>query len=74
MAVSAATLNRVSSSFRRGYQDGHAGRPHIGERTDGPLDRPFADFDYDEGYKGGANDAKWEALAAAMSRTVTRGR
>jgi hypothetical protein len=55
--LSAATLNRVSHSYRRGYQDGYAGKLEpIGEATDGPLDRPFANFDIREGHNAGAND------------------
>jgi hypothetical protein len=57
--LSAATLNRVSSSYRRGYQDGYAELEPIGEATDGPLDRPFANFDYAAGHNAGANDRKW---------------
>jgi hypothetical protein len=57
--LSAQTLNRVSHSYRRGYQDGYAGRDPVGENTDGPFDRPFANFDYAEGHKVGANDRLW---------------
>lgn len=61
--LSPATLERVSHSYRRGYYDGHEKRPHKNDpipTTDSgiPL-KPFSDFDYDEGYKAGANDRKW---------------
>lgn len=55
------SLDRVSCSYRRGYYDGYDGRgckdPH---GPDHPFDRPFANADYVEGHKAGANDAKWE--------------
>lgn len=65
--LSAATLNRVSASYRRGYEDGYAGREPVGEKTDSPLDRPFADYDYAEGHKAGANDRKWADHYAARN-------
>jgi hypothetical protein len=57
--LSPETLNRVSNSFRRGYYDGYFAREHSGKQTNDPLHKPFANFDYDEGYKAGKNDAKW---------------
>ncbi len=62
--LSAATLERVSHSYRRGYYDGYEGR---GKKNDPvpttnngiPL-KPFSDFDYDAGHSAGANDAKWD--------------
>jgi hypothetical protein len=67
-------LERVSLSFARGYKDGYWGRPkatpdngiaQINNDTIGGTIRPFADFDYEEGYKGGANDAHWAKVYAA---------
>lgn len=66
--LSDRTLERVSMSFARGYKDGYYGRPKhtpdsgiadINADTIGGTVRPFADFDYDKGYEGGVNDAKW---------------
>jgi hypothetical protein len=62
-----ATLERVSISYRDGYRDGYADRPFRGRETgiaqvmepEGPPLRPFADFDYSEGFKAGSNDAAW---------------
>lgn len=64
--LSARVLERVSCSYRRGYYDGYDGKVGINEpvpTTDNgiPL-KPFSDFDYDEGYKAGANDAKWSGV------------
>jgi hypothetical protein len=61
--LSPSTLNRVSHSYRRGYYDGYEGKPSKNDpipTTDMgiPL-KPFSDFDYEEGYKAGSNDAKW---------------
>jgi hypothetical protein len=60
--LSPATLNRVSASYARGYRDGYASKlpPTLWEPVD-PFDRPFANFDYVEGYKAGANDARCAA-------------
>ena len=57
--LSPQTLERVSVSYRRGYYDGYDGKPvgYGDERH--PFDRPFANFDYEQGYKAGANDKKW---------------
>lgn len=53
--LSQSTLDRVSCSYRRGYYDGYDGKPADNRPRD-PLDRPFANFDYEPGYKAGAND------------------
>jgi hypothetical protein len=66
--LTAATLNRVSGSYRRGYQDGYAGKEPVGEQTDGPLDRPFANFDYTEGHAAGKNDRYWDDKLIADKR------
>jgi hypothetical protein len=65
--LSPQTLNRVSNSYRRGYYDGYDGRDPVGEKTDGPFDRPFANFDYTEGHKAGANDRKWADTRAVSA-------
>jgi hypothetical protein len=60
--LSDATLNRVSSSYRRGYRDAEAGRPPQNapvETCGGVPMKPFSDFDYNEGWNAGANDAYW---------------
>lgn len=63
--MSAATLERVSVAYRRGYQDGYVAKtPFLAVRPE--YIKPFADHDYREGYKAGANDAKWEAHYSAQ--------
>lgn len=63
--LSPATLNRVSASYARGYRDGYAGMPNMDTlKSDHPFDRPFANFDYQEGYKAGANDRRCERALA----------
>lgn len=63
--LSPSTLERVSVSYRKGYYDGydkkpmHKGEPSLNIEGDGVQIRPFANFDYEEGYKAGANDRKW---------------
>lgn len=61
--LSVATLNRVSSSYRRGYYDGFEGKLHqnlpVEKTAQGIPMRPFSDFDYDEGHKAGKNDRYW---------------
>ncbi len=56
--LSPATLERVSHSYRKGYRDGWEGRNRDQNK---PIDfvKPFANYDYSEGYKAGANDRKW---------------
>ena len=57
--LDAATLNRVSCSYARGYRDGYAKRVQADEKpSTHPFDRPFANYDYTEGYKAGANDRR----------------
>jgi hypothetical protein len=56
--LSPATLERVSVSYRRGYYDGYDGKVADNPQRD-PLDRPFSNFDYEQGYKAGANDKHW---------------
>ncbi len=64
--LSPSTLNRVSQSYRRGYQDGYRGLPkhHL---DDPAIIKPFANFDYDEGHQAGVNDAKWNGIYAAKA-------
>ena len=66
--LSPKTLERVSCSYRKGYYDGYYGRPKeilnngiskINDDAIGGTIRPFADFDYEQGYQAGANDARW---------------
>jgi hypothetical protein len=65
--LSDQTLERVSVAFRRGYRDGSAGRAPFCEVKPEYI-KPFANFDYDEGYKAGANDAKWDKYYAERQR------
>jgi len=59
--LSPQTLNRVSSSYRRGYYDGYGQKPATDAlKSEHPFDRPFANHDYANGHKAGANDRKWE--------------
>lgn len=66
--LSDRTLERVSASYRRGYRDGalgcekvtpQTGLSALGDDTIGGTIRPFANYDYEQGYAAGANDAKW---------------
>lgn len=63
--LSPQTLERVSVSYRKGYYDGYDGKPqHAREPLDitdtgSPHLKPFANHDYEAGYKAGANDRKW---------------
>jgi hypothetical protein len=57
--ISNKTLERVSLSYRSGYQDGYAGREQ--RYIDAPsATKPFGAFDYAKGYAAGKNDAKWD--------------
>jgi hypothetical protein len=67
--LSNQTLERVSVAYRRGYRDGNAGRAPFCEVKPEYI-KPFADFDYDEGYKAGANDAKWERFDDERRRSA----
>ncbi len=60
--LSPQTLNRVSNSYRIGYYDGYFGRNQQVKSFD--MSKPFANSDYDNGYKAGANDAKWSKLCS----------
>lgn len=73
--LSAATLNRVSSSYRRGYYDGYDKKPAANlpvPTTDNgiPL-RPFSDSDYRSGRAAGLNDRYWSDFYAGKE-TATR--
>jgi hypothetical protein len=70
-------------SYRRGYQDGCAGRAKsvpdngiaaINNDTIGGTVRPFADCDYEQGYSAGANDAKWTRHYAGAGLRDNNGR
>lgn len=69
--LSPVTLERVSVSYRRGYYDGYDGAPISNPQRD-PLDRPFANFDYEQGYKAGANDKRW-LLKRQAAKTLAAG-
>jgi hypothetical protein len=57
--LSAATLERVSIAYRRGYMDGFNERQNVGSGVSDKYIKPFAEGDYAEGFKAGANDCKW---------------
>lgn len=60
--LSPSTLNRVSSSYRRGYYDGHDLKDAQNlpvEKTNGIPMKPFSDFDYQQGFMAGLNDRYW---------------
>lgn len=57
--MSAATLERVSVAYRRGYMDGYNHRDNVGAGVRDEYIKPFADYDYAESFKAGANDRKW---------------
>lgn len=62
--ISSQELERVSVAYRRGYRDGYAGNEKFCEVKPEYI-KPFASFDYEEGHKAGANDAKWDKHYAA---------
>lgn len=63
------TLERIGVAYRRGYYDGYEGKEQFLEVRPGFI-KPFAEFDYAEGYKAGANDAKWEKFYAARQANL----
>lgn len=56
--LSDKTLERVSVAYRKGYRDGYCGREEFCAVKPEYI-KPFADFDYSNGYKAGKNDAEW---------------
>lgn len=60
--LSDSTLERVSVAYRKGYRDGYEAKDKFCEVRPEYI-KPFAIFDYEEGYKAGMNDAKWTARA-----------
>jgi len=73
--LSPATLNRVSSSYRRGYYDGYAKRPAnnlpVPTTDNGIPMKPFSDSDYSSGRAAGLNDRYWNDYRAGVE-TMTR--
>lgn len=70
-------------SYASGYRDGYAGRDsrtpdtgiaNINAVTIGGTIRPFADYDYEQGYAAGANDAKWSRQYAGAGLRDNSGR
>lgn len=59
----------VSVSYRRGYKDGYYGRPKFHEVKPEYI-KPFADYDYEQGYQAGANDARWQKEYAQRQQGV----
>lgn len=81
--LSDRTLERVSVSYAIGYRDGHQGRDKrtpangisaINNDTIGGTIRPFADYDYEQGFSAGANDAKWSRQYAGAGLRDNSGR
>jgi len=68
--LSAETLNRVSHSYRRGYNDGYSQSEFKNDAVEktqqGIPMKPFSDFDYLEGYRAGLNDYYWIAFRAGI--------
>lgn len=62
--LSDSTLERVSVAYRKGYRDGCAARDKFCEVRPECI-KPFASFDYEEGYKAGVN-------AGAVSATLAK--
>lgn len=59
--LSASQLERCSSSYARGYRDGYwlqKQEAPKGVFSENSI-RPFADFDYANGYEAGFNDQYW---------------
>lgn len=65
--LSSQTLERVGVAYRRGYYDGYEGKDEFLEVKPGFI-KPFANFDYHDGYKAGANDAKWDKVFTERHR------
>lgn len=66
--LSPSTLERVSSSYRRGYYAAYDGAPAIDPHPSTGLgDRPFSNYDFAEGYKAGANDLHWETVHRGLA-------
>ena len=49
-------LERASSAYRRGYRDGSINRDRVNHDY---APGTFASFDYEEGYKAGQIDGRW---------------
>jgi hypothetical protein len=56
--LSNATLERVSTAYRRGYKDGYLGTNN-GANVRPEYIKPFAEFDYKKGLEAGRNDRYW---------------
>lgn len=73
--LSPETLNRVSSSYRRGYYDGYEKRQAsnlpVPTTTNGIPLKPFSDSDYASGRAAGLNDRYWSDFRAGRE-TRTR--
>lgn len=65
--LSPSTLERVSVAYRRGYYDGYYGT-NQGAAVKPEYIKPFADYDYEQGFKAGANDAKWAKIRSAEGK------
>lgn len=59
--LSNATLERASVAYRRGYRDGYDATSQ-GANVKPEYIKPFASFDYKEGFDAGQNDAKWDKI------------
>lgn len=70
--LSAATLERVSIAYKRGYIAGYHQKPNSGAMVRDEYIKPFAEFDYAEGYKAGENDRKWFYKYAQRNNGLTQ--
>lgn len=68
--MSPMTLERVSVAYRRGYYDGYNGT-NQGAAVKPEYIKPFADYDYQEGLRAGANDARCERKDDLAHRSAT---
>lgn len=70
-------------SFTRGYRDGYSGHAKgvpdsgisaINQDSIGGTIRPFADYDYEQGYAAGVNDSRFERNYAGAGLRDNNGR
>lgn len=65
--LSPNVLEKCTHSFRRGYKAGYFGGSQVDDLgPSDPMDRPFANYDYEEGFKAGKNDRLWAEKRSSM--------